>query len=129
MAARFGATIVPVATIGAEDGISILLDSQELLNLPIVGDYYKEQKDKLPRARRGVNETEDVEEHFVQVQKVPHQEQLQGDINLMHEFCTLGQSPRSPGRIVFNEFVLMKRRASCTKLFNVLAVYLFVFVC
>ena len=37
VAAKFGATIVPVAAIGAEDGWEMILDADELLALPVAG--------------------------------------------------------------------------------------------
>lgn len=55
MAARFGATIVPFAAVGAEDGVSIVADSKELLALPVVGDAIRARLRNIPQARQGVN--------------------------------------------------------------------------
>jgi 1-acyl-sn-glycerol-3-phosphate acyltransferase len=38
MAARFGATIVPVASIGAEDCVNILMDTEELKHHVLLGE-------------------------------------------------------------------------------------------
>ena len=55
MAARFGATIVPFAAVGCEDSLRLLLDSDELLQLPVVGPALEKRvTDAIPRARRGV---------------------------------------------------------------------------
>ncbi len=53
MAARYGATIVPFAGVGAEDGFNMLLDSQEIRRLPVVGSMLEERsRREVPRARR-----------------------------------------------------------------------------
>ena len=53
MAARYGATIVPFAGVGAEEGFNMLLDSQEIRNLPVVGSMIEERSRRdVPRARR-----------------------------------------------------------------------------
>ena len=41
MACRFGATIIPFAAIGADDGVNIVRDSAELMATPIIGDWIK----------------------------------------------------------------------------------------
>ncbi len=41
--ARLGATIVPFGAVGAEDGANIVLDSQELLRAPLLGDWLRSQ--------------------------------------------------------------------------------------
>lgn len=51
MAARFGATIVPFAGVGIDDSLEVLLDSSELENLPVVGDYVRRQAGRLPQVR------------------------------------------------------------------------------
>lgn len=79
MAARFGATIVPLASIGAEDSLSILLDSQDLSEMPVIGNYNREKAAKVPSARKGVNAHKEVQENFVQVRKIPDQE------NFLHD--------------------------------------------
>ena len=53
MAARYGATIVPFAGVGAEEGFDMLLDSEELRRLPVVGPMLEERSRKeVPAARR-----------------------------------------------------------------------------
>ena len=52
MAAKFGATIVPFAAIGCDDSFSMLLDSSEIRQLPLVGDAIASRAAKLPQARR-----------------------------------------------------------------------------
>ncbi len=53
MAARYGATIVPFAGVGAEDGFNMLLDSQEIRKLPVMGSMLEERsRREVPRARR-----------------------------------------------------------------------------
>jgi pimeloyl-ACP methyl ester carboxylesterase/1-acyl-sn-glycerol-3-phosphate acyltransferase len=54
MAARFGATIVPFAAIGVDDGLEILLDSDEMKNSPFFGDRLRKQEANMPQARRGL---------------------------------------------------------------------------
>ena len=63
VAAKFGATIVPVAAIGAEDGWEMLLDADELLALPILGDRVAEGAKNAPVGRKG--------ERFVSPVSVP----------------------------------------------------------
>lgn len=49
IAAKFNATIVPFSAIGADDGIgTVLLDSDELLGLPVIGDFFKNRTQDLP---------------------------------------------------------------------------------
>lgn len=67
MAAKFGATIVPVASIGVEDSMPLLLDSRDILNIPFVGDAIKERSSSYPQARKGVNTSDVVSDFFVQV--------------------------------------------------------------
>jgi hypothetical protein len=55
MAARFGATIVPFAAVGVDDGLEILLDASELEATPFIGDALRARAGGLPRARRGVS--------------------------------------------------------------------------
>ena len=55
MAARFGATIVPFAAIGVDDGLEILLDSDEMKNSPFFGDRVRKQQANMPQARRGLS--------------------------------------------------------------------------
>ena len=53
MAARFGATIVPFAGIGAEDGVNMLLDANDIRGIPFLGPYLERRaRDTIPQARR-----------------------------------------------------------------------------
>ena len=63
VAARFNATVVPVAAIGAEDGFEMLLDADELLELPYFGQRVAEGAKKTPVGRPG--------ERFVSPVSVP----------------------------------------------------------
>nr|XP_011459634.1 PREDICTED: acyltransferase-like protein At1g54570, chloroplastic [Fragaria vesca subsp. vesca] len=40
MAARFGATIVPFAAVGEDDLLELVLDYNDIKNIPVVGDYF-----------------------------------------------------------------------------------------
>ena len=53
VAARFGATIVPVAAIGAEEGFEMLLDADEVLALPVLGERAAEGAKRTPVGRKG----------------------------------------------------------------------------
>ena len=53
VAARFGATIVPVAAVGAEESFEMILDADELLALPVVGDRLRESAKSAPVGRAG----------------------------------------------------------------------------
>lgn len=63
VAARFGATIVPVAAVGAEEGFEMLLDADELLALPLIGERVAEAAKRTPVGRPG--------ERFVSPVSVP----------------------------------------------------------
>ena len=53
MAARYGATIVPFAGVGAEEGFQMLLDPEEVRRLPIVGSMIEQRsRSTVPQARR-----------------------------------------------------------------------------
>ena len=53
MAARYGATIVPFAGVGAEDGFQMLLEPEEIRRLPVVGAMLEERaRRQVPQARR-----------------------------------------------------------------------------
>ena len=78
MAARFGATIIPFAAIGAEDGVNIVRDSAELMATPLLGDFLRSGMpggggtgSTVPQARRGVKavaveDEERLKESFIQ---------------------------------------------------------------
>merc|ERR1719163_143026 len=53
VAARFNATIVPVAAIGAEEGFEMVLDADELLELPYLGERAAESAKRAPVGRPG----------------------------------------------------------------------------
>lgn len=55
MAARYGATIVPFAGIGAEDSVNMLLEPAEIRKLPIIGGLIEQRaRNNVPQARRWV---------------------------------------------------------------------------
>ena len=54
MAAKFGATVVTVASVGVEDGVHQLLDSSEMLNSPVMGERLLKFGESIPQARSGV---------------------------------------------------------------------------
>jgi len=53
LAAKAGATIVPVAAIGAEEGFNMLLDADEMLELPYFGERLRESAKSTPVGRPG----------------------------------------------------------------------------
>eukprot|EP01024_Parvocaulis_polyphysoides_P019775 TRINITY_DN19051_c0_g1_i4.p2 TRINITY_DN19051_c0_g1~~TRINITY_DN19051_c0_g1_i4.p2 ORF type:complete len:190 (+),score=44.38 TRINITY_DN19051_c0_g1_i4:1-570(+) len=58
MAAKFGVTIVPFSSIGAEDGFNEILSSQEVLKIPFIGEQIKKNNQEIlrknnPRAWQG----------------------------------------------------------------------------
>lgn len=56
MAARFGATIVPVAAIGLDDAVTMLADAKDIKRIPILGARIaKNARDTIPQARRWSN--------------------------------------------------------------------------
>ena len=55
MAARYNAVIVPFAGVGVDDSLNILLDSEEMKNIPIMGNIVSQTANSAPQARRGVN--------------------------------------------------------------------------
>ena len=75
MAVRHGATIVPFAAVGAEDGIDIVADSDDIARLPFgLGDGAIRRSKAVPAARAvdtRVTEDGDAEELFVQPICVP----------------------------------------------------------
>ena len=70
MAARFGATIVPFAAVGVDDGLQIVVDAGELARAPVIGDAVRARAGALPQARRGVAAGEEAES-FVAPLAVP----------------------------------------------------------
>lgn len=73
MAAKYNAIIVPFAGIGVDDGLNILLDSDEILNdIPYLGQLISQSSEAIPQARRGVNaDSEESKESFVSPIAVP----------------------------------------------------------
>lgn len=56
MAARFGATIVPVSGIGCNDCVQLIADADDLKQIPILGKRLEESSRKqMPPARRYVS--------------------------------------------------------------------------
>jgi hypothetical protein len=51
VAAKFNATIVPFGAVGCADAFNMLLDNEEIVNLPIIGENLKTMNSKLPVAR------------------------------------------------------------------------------
>lgn len=51
IASRFNATIVPISAVGSADSSTILLDSEEMLNLPYLGDRLKNFSESTISAR------------------------------------------------------------------------------
>ena len=53
VAARFNATVVPVAMVGAEEGFEMILDADEIERLPLLGDRVRDGAARMPVARPG----------------------------------------------------------------------------
>ena len=53
VAARFNATIVPIAAVGAEEGFEMILDADELLSLPYLGERVAAGAKRAPVGRPG----------------------------------------------------------------------------
>ncbi|KAM7280103.1 hypothetical protein ACFE04_007237 [Oxalis oulophora] len=51
MAARFGATIVPFGVVGEDDLVELVLDYNDLMQIPIVNDYVKDMASQAERIR------------------------------------------------------------------------------
>ena len=51
MAASFNAIIIPVAAIGVADSVNMLLDTDELLSTPVLGDRLKRMSERFPSGR------------------------------------------------------------------------------
>merc|ERR1711871_1150045 len=56
MAAKFGATIVPFSAIGADESVSVVASAEELLELPVVGDWLQERLRDIPTVRKETRE-------------------------------------------------------------------------
>ena len=53
IAARFNATIVPLSGVGIDDSLEILASSQEILDFPVVGDFFKQSMENVRTVREG----------------------------------------------------------------------------
>ncbi|CAM9671076.1 unnamed protein product [Ascophyllum nodosum] len=51
LAAEFGATIVPFSAVGIADSLEMVLDGDELLRVPFIGDSLRRRSEGLPAAR------------------------------------------------------------------------------
>ncbi|KAG2431972.1 hypothetical protein HYH02_013188 [Chlamydomonas schloesseri] len=65
MAARFGATIIPVSAVGLEDSLALVLDSDDIRNSPLWSERAREQAAAAPRARVGVAAEAGLDETFI----------------------------------------------------------------
>ncbi|GAX82792.1 hypothetical protein CEUSTIGMA_g10218.t1 [Chlamydomonas eustigma] len=65
MAARFNTTVVPISTIGFEDSIQLVLDSNEILENPFFGPTIKKVSAFTPNARNGVSNDPDNDHSFL----------------------------------------------------------------
>jgi hypothetical protein len=59
-AARFNATIVPVSAVGMADSFNFLLESDEILNLPIIGQKAKDSAKNITAARFDMNNEDEL---------------------------------------------------------------------
>jgi 1-acyl-sn-glycerol-3-phosphate acyltransferase len=50
-AMRHGAVIIPMAAVGGDEFIKIVLDQQQIMSLPIVGEQLQRLGNQMPRAR------------------------------------------------------------------------------
>lgn len=50
-AARFNATIVPVSAIGMVESFNVVLESKDILNLPFIGEWARQQNNNMTQAR------------------------------------------------------------------------------
>ncbi|KAG6544924.1 hypothetical protein Mapa_013616 [Marchantia paleacea] len=57
-AVRHGATIIPFSAVGGDDIVEIVLDQEELLRVPFLGDYLRKSASAFPAAR--INATGEV---------------------------------------------------------------------
>ncbi|EFJ50068.1 hypothetical protein VOLCADRAFT_104015 [Volvox carteri f. nagariensis] len=65
MAARFGATIIPISAVGLEDSLEILMDSDDIRKSPLWGARAREQAAAVPPARVGVTAEDAPDETFI----------------------------------------------------------------
>lgn len=72
MAAKYDAIIVPFAGVGVDDGLNIVLDSDEMRDIPFLGQFISQSSEAIPQARRGVNaDSEESKDSFVSPIAVP----------------------------------------------------------
>ncbi|GFR49144.1 hypothetical protein Agub_g11162 [Astrephomene gubernaculifera] len=65
MAARFGATIIPVSAVGLEDSLQIVMDADDIRRSPMWSARAQEQVAAAPRARVGVSADSALDESFI----------------------------------------------------------------
>jgi len=53
MGAKFGATVVTLASVGSEDNILQLMDLRDMLNSPLLGEPLRRLGAETPKARSG----------------------------------------------------------------------------
>lgn len=72
MAAKFGTTVVTVASVGSEDGVHQLLDIKDMKNSPVFGNAIEKIMDIAPKARSGAaaSERKMVEEALAPVRQI-----------------------------------------------------------
>ena len=58
MAAKCGATVVTIASVGSEDGVEQLLDNKDMMMIPSIRESMEKFEDESARARRGVTARE-----------------------------------------------------------------------
>jgi pimeloyl-ACP methyl ester carboxylesterase len=72
MAAKYNAIIVPFAGVGVDDALNVLVDSDEMRDIPLLGSFISQSAESVPQARRGVNANgNDAKESFVSPIAVP----------------------------------------------------------
>lgn len=69
-AIRHGAVIIPMAAVGGDEFIKILLDQHEILSLPIIGEQLHRLGNQMPRARQA-KEGEEDEGHMLGTVGIP----------------------------------------------------------
>jgi len=67
---RHGAVIIPMAAVGGDEFIKIVLDQQQILSLPIVGEQLQRLGNQMPRARQR-SEGADDEGHMLGTVGIP----------------------------------------------------------
>ena len=65
MAAKFKATIVTLASVGYEESLEIVADREDILKAPLLGDFVKQELQKSPSVRPGMDS--EIEDYFLPV--------------------------------------------------------------